>query len=384
MLPERLSNNICSLKEHEDKLCFSTVFEMNDEAKVISTWYGKTVINSDKRFNYDEVQKIIEDKKGTYVEQILILDKLSKKLREQRFKKGSINFDTVEVKFILDDKGKPIDIYIRESKDAHKLIEDFMLLANKKVAEFVALKPKGAQIKPFIYRIHDEPSKEKLDTFSEFVGKLGYQMRTDSRKNTINSINTILDKVLGKGEENLINNLAVRTMSKAIYSDVNIGHYGLAFDYYTHFTSPIRRYPDLIVHRLLNEYLQGRQKPGDWEVEKIAKQSTDRERIAVEAERASVKYKQVEYLSDKIGQVFLGLISGVSKWGIYVEIEGSKCEGMVPMKDIEDDFYYLDEEAYSVVGHRTGRTYKLGDKVKIKVKKADLLKKQLDFVFVDE
>ena len=384
MLPERLSNNICSLKEHEDKLCFSAVFEMDDEAKIFKTWMGKTIINSNKRFNYDEVQKVIEDQSGEYEEQILVLDRLAKKLREQRFKKGSIAFDSLEVKFILDEKGKPIDVYIKESKDSNKLVEDFMLLANKKVAEFVGLKPKGEEVKPFIYRIHDEPSAEKLSTFTEFVSKLGYTMHTDTRKNTINSLNSILEKVLGKGEENLVNNLAVRTMSKAIYSATNIGHYGLAFDYYTHFTSPIRRYPDLIVHRLLFDYLQNRNKPADMDIEKIAKNSSDREKVAVEAERASVKYKQVEYLSDKIGQKFNGIISGVSKWGIYVEVEGSKCEGMVQMKDIDDDFYYLDEDNYCVIGQRNGRTFKLGDKVTIIVKKADLLKKQLDFMFAEE
>jgi len=384
MLPEKLSNNVCSLRQDEEKLCFSAVFEMNNDGKIFDTWFGKTVILSNRRFNYDEVQKIIEDEKGTYVDEVLVLDKLAKKLREDRFKKGSIAFDTVEVKFILDDKGKPVDVYIRESKDAHKLVEDFMLLANKKVAEYVGLKPKGTPIKPFIYRIHDSPSAEKLAEFSEFVAKLGYKMRTDTRRHTINSINNVLENISGKGEENIINNLAIRTMSKAIYADSNIGHYGLAFDYYTHFTSPIRRYPDLVVHRLLNEYLQGRQKPADMNLEKITKNSTDRERVAVEAERASIKYKQVEYLSDKIGQVFSGIISGVSKWGVYVEVEGNKCEGMVQMKDMDDDFYYLDEDNYCVVGQRNERMFKLGDKVKIKVKKADLFKKQLDFIFVEE
>lgn len=383
MLPERLSNQICSLQPQVDKLCFSAVFHMNDQARIFKAWYGKTVINSNKRFDYDEVQNIIETGKGDYAETVLTLDKLAKKLREKRFKKGSIAFETEEVKFKLDDKGKPVDVYIKESKDAHKLVEDFMLLANRKVAEFVGLRKKGEKAKPFLYRVHDAPPQEKLSTFSEFVQKLGYKMRTDNRTNTIKSINNLLSNVMGKGEENMVHKLAIRTMAKALYTPDNIGHYGLAFDYYTHFTSPIRRYPDLIVHRLLNDYLEGRKIPDNIDLEKIGRHTSECEKNAVEAERASVKFKQVEYLADKVGQVFNGVISGVSKWGIFVEVQGNKCEGMVQYNDIDDDFYYLDEDNYCAVGQRYGHLYKLGDEVRIKVKKADLFKKQLDFVFVD-
>ncbi|MDD3877005.1 MAG: ribonuclease R [Bacteroidales bacterium] len=384
MLPERLSNDICSLKPKEDKLCFSAVFEMSDDGKILNRWFGKSIINSDKRFNYDEVQLIIETQKGEFVNEILLLDKLAKKLREQRFRKGSIAFETVEVKFILDDKGKPIDVYIKESKDAHKLIEDFMLLANREVATLIGKTNKGEAERPFLYRVHDEPSQEKLHTFSDFVRKFGYKIQTDNRKSVINSLNNVLKDVNGKGEENLISTLAIRTMQKAVYSHENIGHYGLAFDYYTHFTSPIRRYPDLVVHRLLDTYLQKKYPPKSLDLESIGKHTSEREKVASEAERASIKYKQVEFLSDKIGKIFNGIISGVSKWGIFVEIEGNKCEGMVQLKDIEEDFYYLDEENYCVVGQRYGRKYQLGDKVRIKVKKADLLKKQLDFLFIED
>lgn len=379
MLPEKLSNNVCSLKANEDKLCFSAVFELDENAKVQKQWFGRTVINSDRRFNYEEVQEIIENKKGEFAEEILTLHELASKLRDERFRNGSINFATQEVKFNLADDGTPISVYIKEQKESNKLIEDFMLLANKKVAEFIGKKKGEEKPKTFIYRVHDMPSPEKLNTFIEFLGKLGYSLKINSQESLARSFNDLFKQIAGKGEENMIETIAIRTMAKAEYSTENIGHYGLAFKHYSHFTSPIRRYPDLMVHRLLDHYLNGGSSVSQDVFEEKCVHCSLMERNAIEAERESVKYKQAEFLLDKIGQEFEGLISGVSKWGIYVEIIGNKCEGMIRLQDLEDDFYYLDEDNYQVLGSRYGQQYKLGDQVSIRVKKIDLSRKQMDF-----
>jgi len=382
MLPEKLSNNVCSLRANEDKLCFSAVFEMDEDANVLSEWFGRTVINSDRRFNYEEVQKVIENGKGEYTEEIGVLHSLASRLRDERFKKGSINFATQEVKFKLDEDGTPLGVYIKEQKESNRLIEDFMLLANRKVAELIGKKKNRDKAKTFIYRVHDSPSPEKLNTFIEFLGKLGYSLKINSQESLAKSFNDLFKQIAGKGEENMIETIAIRTMAKAEYSTDNIGHYGLAFQHYSHFTSPIRRYPDLMVHRLLEHYLEGGSSVSQVVYEDKCVHCSLMERSAIKAERESVKYKQAEYLLDKIGQEFEGLISGVSKWGIYVEIVGNKCEGMVRLQDLQDDFYYLDEDNYQVIGSRHGQQYKLGDQVRIKVKKIDLNRKQMDFDMV--
>ncbi len=382
MLPEKLSNEVCSLNPNIDKLCFSAVFELDKQTKVLNEWYGPTIINSDHRFNYEEVQKIIDGKEHPHKENIIVFHQLAEKLREIRFKKGAIAFSSQEVKFELDEKGVPISAYIKEQMDSNRLIEDFMLLANKKVAEKIGKKKSNQEAKTFIYRIHDTPNPEKLQTFSEFVNKLGYRLQLNSRKSISASLNQLFQDIKGKGEENMIESIAVRTMSKAEYSINNIGHYGLAFNYYSHFTSPIRRYPDLMVHRLLRLYLTSAPSVNPVEYEEKCKHSSEMERKALSAERASIKYKQAEYLLDKVGQEFNGLISGVSKWGIFVELEGNKCEGMVSLKYMEDDFYYLDEDNYRVMGHQYGKEYKLGDPVRIRVRKIELAKKQMDFELV--
>ncbi len=389
MLPEKLCNEVCSLRQDEDKLCFSVVMEMDNKGKVYNTWMGKSVIKSDRRMAYEEAQEIIEGErlkvKGERCDDavavaILRLHGIAEKLRAARYKSGAINFETQEVKFQLDENAKPIGVYIKESKEANWLIEEFMLLANKTVAEYIG-KPKN---RTFVYRVHDEPNPEKLNTFVEFVSKLGFSMKTSSRKALAESYNRLFENIAGRGEEHMVDTIAIRTMSKAYYSTENIGHYGLAFPYYTHFTSPIRRYPDLMVHRLLERYLEGGNSVKADEYEDYCKHCSIMEKKAADAERTSVKYKQAEFLADKLGQVFPALISGVSKWGIYAEIEGNKCEGMIPIGSLKDDYYMLDEDNYQVIGRRHGRTYKLGYPVHIRVRKVDLLKKQIDFDLVEE
>ena len=383
MLPEKLSNMVCSLRPNEDKLCFSAVFTLDDKAKISSEWFGKTIINSDRRYSYEEVQVMIEGAEGQYKDELLVLNQLAEQLREERFKKGSIAFHTSEVKFILDENGKPLDTYVKEQKEANMLIEDFMLLANRRVAEKIGQKKGQSTPKTFVYRVHDEPNPDKLAKFSEFLTKLGYKLNLGSHKSVANSFNNLFEQIAGKGEKTMIETIAIRTMSKAEYSTVNIGHYGLSFPFYTHFTSPIRRYPDLMVHRLLEWYLGGKGSASKEEYEEYCVHSSEMERKAADAERASVKYKQAEFLQDKIGQSFNGLISGVSKYGIFVELEGSKCEGMVSMKYMDDDFYYLDEDNYRVIGQHHGREFKLGAPIKIRVKRVDLQRKQMDFVLDD-
>ncbi|HVW94979.1 MAG TPA: ribonuclease R [Mucilaginibacter sp.] len=384
MLPERLSNGVCSLRPNEDKLCFAAIFELDAEAYVINEWFGKTVIHSDRRFAYEEVQEVIESESGDFSKEILVLNDLAKKLRERKFKHGAISFETTEVKFKLDEQGKPVGVYVKERKDAHKLIEDFMLLANRKVAEHVSKMGKGKHKYTFVYRVHDSPKPESLASFAQFASKFGYKINTKSDKETARSLNYLMEDVEGKKEQNVLTQLAIRSMAKAVYTTKSSSHYGLAFDHYTHFTSPIRRYPDVMVHRLLFHYLNGGQSANAEHYEKLCQHSSQMEKKAADAERASVKYKQAEYLRDHLGAVFNGVISGVTEWGMYVEIIENKCEGMIRLRDISDDFYTLDEKNYAIIGQRKKKVYQLGDEVKIKVRNVDLTKKQIDFTLVQD
>ncbi|WP_029903652.1 ribonuclease R [Prevotella sp. 10(H)] len=385
MLPEHLSNGLCSLRPHEDKLCYSVVFEMDDEANIKKHRIVRTVIHSDRRFTYEEAQDIIETGEGDYKEEVLKLNDLAKKLRAKRFDNGAIAFDRHEVRFEIDEHGKPLSVYFKYAKESNKLIEEFMLLANRTVAEFVGNVPKNKTAKTFVYRIHDVPNSEKMENLSEFIRRFGYKIKVDGTKTNVSkSINHLLDEVSGKPEENLISTIAIRAMAKAIYSTANIGHYGLAFEYYTHFTSPIRRYPDMMVHRLLTRYLDGGRSVSKQLYESKCEHSSEMEQLAASAERASIKYKQVEYMSDKLGQVFDAVISGITEWGLYAEINENKCEGMIPIRDLDDDFYEFDEKNYCLRGRRNKRIYSLGAPIKIKVARANLERKQLDFALVEE
>lgn len=383
MLPEILSNNVCSLRPNEEKLTFSVVFEMDEKGHLINQWFGRTVIYSDKRFAYDDAQQIIEgNSEGvdqSLQKAILTLDVLAKKLRKRRMSEGAISFDKTEVKFNLDEDANPIGVYVKESKDANKLIEEFMLLANKKVAEFI-----GKKKKTFVYRVHDEPNIDKLALLQGIITKFGYMINTNTRQSTSESLNKLLADVHGKAESNMIETLTIRSMSKAIYTTENIGHYGLAFDYYTHFTSPIRRYPDVMAHRLLQYYLDGGQSVKAEKYEEKCKHSSEREFMASKAERDSIKYMQIKYMQDHNDQEFEGVISGVTEWGIYVEIIENKCEGMVRIKDITSDYFIYDEKQYALIGQADKRMYQLGDQVTVTVKNTDLERKHLDFNLVED
>ena len=384
MLPERLCNDLCSLRPHEDKLAFSAIFHIDEKGKVSQEWFGRTVIHSDRRFTYEEAQAVIETGEGDMKEEILTLHNLAQTLRKERYRKGAIAFDRREAKFHLDEKGHPTGVYFKVQKEANQLIEEFMLLANRRVAEFCA-RAHGKE-RTMIFRVHDRPNSDKFERFRSFILRFGHIFKSSIDKGdaAAKELNKLLASIKGKAEENVVSTLAIRSMAKAVYTTDNIGHYGLAFPYYTHFTSPIRRYPDMMVHRLLQRYLDGKRSADKDFHENRCVHCSEREVIAAEAERASIKYKMVEFMADKVGEEFDGQVSGLSEWGVFVELENSIVEGMILMRDIEGDFYQFDEERYEVYGHSTGRTFTIGDKVRIRVKSADLRRRLLDFTFVEK
>jgi ribonuclease R len=382
MLPEKLSNGLCSLRPNEDKLTFSAVFELDENGQILSEWFGKTIIHSIRRFTYEEAQERIETGKGDLSEEINLLNRIALKMREERYQSGAMNFETEEVKFILDESFKPVGIYKKVRKEAHKLIEEFMLLANRKVAEYGHHTNKGKP-RTFVFRVHEPPNDEKLKLFGVFASRFGYAIRTQSHKAIAQSMNELLAKVEGKPEQNLLQQQAIRTMAKAFYTTKKTGHYGLSFDYYSHFTSPIRRYPDLLAHRLLFDYLNDNKGPSADAYEEMCKHSSEMETRAAEAERASVRYKQVEYIKDYIGQSFNGIISGVTEWGIYVEITEYKCEGMIRLSSLADDYYEFDDQNQWIVGRNSRKKYQLGDLVQVLVKNADTIKRQVDLEMLD-
>jgi ribonuclease R/exosome complex exonuclease DIS3/RRP44 len=408
MLPEMLSNGVCSLRPKEEKLTFSAVFEINDKTQIINQWFGRTVTYSDQRFAYEEAQSIIENCKLSnssqsytmpsnisisdkeyevtpeIVEATLKLNQFAKILRKKRMRQGAISFDRIEVKFNLDQEANPVGIFFKKSKDANKLIEEFMLLANRKVAEFIGLSQRKATNKTFIYRVHDEPDVEKLASLQNMIHKFGYKINTDTKETTSQSLNKLLKDIDGKAESNMIETLTIRTMSKAVYTTQNIGHYGLAFDYYSHFTSPIRRYPDVMTHRLLQHYLNKGESPKADLYEEKSKHSSKREELASKAERSSIKYMQVKYMQNHKDEIFEGVITGVTEWGVYVEIKSNKCEGMVRIRDIKSDYYVFDEKQYAIMGQNSKQLYQLGDDVNVKVKHTDLERKHLDFYLIEE
>ena len=382
MLPERLCNDLCSLRPNEDKLCFSAVFTMNSDAEIIDEWFGRTVIHSDRRFAYEEAQEVIESGAGDCAEEILTLHTLAQRLRSDRFKHGAIAFEREEVRFKLDDKGRPIGVYTKIQKEANQLIEEFMLLANRRVAEFCAHRMvNGRRVpRPMVFRVHDEPSEEKLDRFREFALRFGHYFKASKGRAVAKEMNKLLGNIAGRAESNAITTLAVRSMAKAVYTTDNIGHYGLAFPYYTHFTSPIRRYPDMMVHRLLASYLAGSKGGDKRALEALCVHSTEREILASDAERASIKYKMAEFMKDRIGEVFTGTVSGLTEWGLYVELDENHVEGMVFLRDIDDDDYYrFDEARYEVVGRSSGHSFTLGTPVRVMVKSVDMRRRTLDF-----